>query len=168
MTLKTCSQCGRSLPLEQFHKNPATADGRRSNCRDCQNRAAKNYRSKHVAELYRWRKERSDRILDNVHRWNEEHPGWNSAQQRGCRQIDLTRDEWEDIKKQYKSRCAYCGKKRKLTIDHIVPIRHGGAHTASNVVPCCKSCNSRKNVASPDTNFQPALTAVDPLAQVND
>lgn len=57
---------------------------------------------------------------------------------------DLTAEQWKEIKKQHKQRCRYCGKKRKLTQDHVVPLENGGSHTASNIVPACKNCNSSK------------------------
>jgi 5-methylcytosine-specific restriction endonuclease McrA len=43
--------------------------------------------------------------------------------------------------------CHYCRRRippRELTMDHIVPLARGGSSTRSNVVPCCKDCNSRK------------------------
>lgn len=56
----------------------------------------------------------------------------------------LTLQEWREIIARYQSRCAYCQKKRLLTKDHIVPISQGGFHTHINVIPACRSCNSRK------------------------
>lgn len=47
-----------------------------------------------------------------------------------------------------RGRCHYCGSARsaqELTMDHVVPIVRGGRSTRSNVVPCCKDCNSRKS-----------------------
>lgn len=41
--------------------------------------------------------------------------------------------------------CQYCGRKmRTLTLDHVVPRRHGGAHTWENLVAACSPCNRRK------------------------
>jgi 5-methylcytosine-specific restriction endonuclease McrA len=58
----------------------------------------------------------------------------------------LTLQEWDLIKEAYGQRCAYCGSAGlKLTKDHIIPIRHGGDHTAMNVVPACMKCNQRKH-----------------------
>ena len=60
----------------------------------------------------------------------------------------FTAQEWREILNAYGYRCAYCGKKetksRKMTLDHVIALSQGGAHTKENVVPACGSCNSRK------------------------
>jgi len=41
--------------------------------------------------------------------------------------------------------CQYCGlQSRDLTIDHIMPKRHGGGLQWENLVACCRRCNTRK------------------------
>lgn len=57
----------------------------------------------------------------------------------------FTPKQWEEIKARHNYRCIYCGHKRKLTVDHRLPLVRGGAHGAENIVPACKSCNSSKN-----------------------
>ncbi len=57
---------------------------------------------------------------------------------------DLTFEQWQEILEKYGHRCAYCGAPDAKTMDHVVSIKAGGLHTASNVVPACKSCNSSK------------------------
>lgn len=44
----------------------------------------------------------------------------------------------------YGGRCLYCNSDNATTIDHRIPISRGGTNWPSNLVPCCKSCNSRK------------------------
>lgn len=57
----------------------------------------------------------------------------------------LTRQEWEHIKQKFDNCCAYCGQSfSHLTQDHVIPISRGGGYTAANIVPACRSCNSRK------------------------
>jgi hypothetical protein len=69
---------------------------------------------------------------------------------------DLTRDEWDAILAAADGRCAYCGKRRKLTMDHVIPISKGGHHTASNVIAACGPCNSSKG-AGPVRPYQVSL-----------
>ena len=40
--------------------------------------------------------------------------------------------------------CIYCGKKKDLTLEHILPRSRGGPDTTDNAVFVCKSCNSSK------------------------
>ncbi len=43
--------------------------------------------------------------------------------------------------------CHYCEKNtppNELTMDHIVPLVRGGKSTRGNIVPACKTCNTRK------------------------
>lgn len=65
----------------------------------------------------------------------------------------LTTEQWRAILAAYKHRCAYCGKeetkKRRLTQDHVTPLTKGGGTTMGNIVPACKSCNSRKKANLP-------------------
>lgn len=48
--------------------------------------------------------------------------------------------------------CHYCSQKfakLDLTMDHVIPIIRGGKSTKSNVVVCCKKCNSEKKYLTP-------------------
>lgn len=40
--------------------------------------------------------------------------------------------------------CHYCGIKRPLTADHIIPRIYGGSDEASNLVPACRTCNTSR------------------------
>jgi CRISPR/Cas system Type II protein with McrA/HNH and RuvC-like nuclease domain len=40
--------------------------------------------------------------------------------------------------------CVYCGSKKNLTIDHVIPRSKGGKNTWDNLVTCCSGCNLRK------------------------
>jgi 5-methylcytosine-specific restriction protein A len=57
---------------------------------------------------------------------------------------------WKNIKG--RGTCHYCSAAvhpSELTMDHVVPIVRGGKTTRSNVVPCCKTCNSQKKYLLP-------------------
>jgi len=45
--------------------------------------------------------------------------------------------------------CQYCGSKKHLTLDHVIPRSKGGPHTWDNVVTACERCNSRKGDKTP-------------------
>lgn len=43
--------------------------------------------------------------------------------------------------------CHYCQEKfhpAELTMDHIIPLSRGGKSQKINLVPCCKTCNTKK------------------------
>jgi hypothetical protein len=45
-------------------------------------------------------------------------------------------------------KCWYCGRQtnpwRDFSIDHFLPSCNGGSDDLTNLVPCCRSCNNRK------------------------
>jgi 5-methylcytosine-specific restriction endonuclease McrA len=42
-------------------------------------------------------------------------------------------------------RCATCGSKDDLTVDHIMPISKGGTHERTNLQCLCRKCNEDKS-----------------------
>ncbi|MEH0019843.1 MAG: HNH endonuclease [Desulfobacter sp.] len=48
--------------------------------------------------------------------------------------------------------CHYCKNAfppKELTMDHVIPIARGGRSEKFNLVPCCKTCNTRKRQMLP-------------------
>ena len=67
------------------------------------------------------------------------------AQKLGATISDFTLEQWQQTLEDHGSTCAYCGKSdANLTQDHVIPLSKGGNHTASNIVPACRFCNSSK------------------------
>lgn len=57
----------------------------------------------------------------------------------------ITPKQWQDICARHHNCCAYCGvQPNVLEMDHVIAISKGGLHSASNIVPACKPCNSAK------------------------
>ena len=52
--------------------------------------------------------------------------------------------EDEKLKLVLPQSCCYCGAKRDLAVDHLLPRAKGGPHDGDNMVWSCKSCNSSK------------------------
>jgi hypothetical protein len=46
--------------------------------------------------------------------------------------------------------CGYCGSKKNLTIDHIIPRSKGGDNSWTNLVTCCNRCNNDKDDKTPE------------------
>lgn len=61
----------------------------------------------------------------------------------------FTQADVERIFALQKGKCAGCRKRRKLTIDHIVPLAKGGSNWPSNLQGLCRTCNCRKQAADP-------------------
>jgi 5-methylcytosine-specific restriction endonuclease McrA len=48
------------------------------------------------------------------------------------------------------NQCVYCGSKKTLTIDHVMPKSRGGKNSWMNLVTCCTPCNIKKGNRTPE------------------
>ena len=62
------------------------------------------------------------------------------------RKVTLNR---ANIFRRDKHQCLYCGNKKDLTLDHVIPRSKGGKNTWQNLVTCCKKCNIKKDNLTP-------------------
>jgi 5-methylcytosine-specific restriction endonuclease McrA len=61
--------------------------------------------------------------------------------------VSLTR---QNIFKRDNFECQYCGTRKDLTLDHVIPSSRGGQHTWGNLVTACKRCNAKKGDFTPE------------------
>jgi 5-methylcytosine-specific restriction endonuclease McrA len=61
--------------------------------------------------------------------------------------------QWLRICRAVKFRCLCCSKRKRLTVDHVIPICKGGTSWPNNLQPLCKTCNSKKRTKSTDFRF---------------
>lgn len=136
---------------------------------------AKRSAIKRAAKIRAYNGSRRD-VTNALHRqWRTNNPGKDVDYNRRRRawklsapRNDLTNAQWSAILHHYNYRCVYCPPKCKdckkqthqLTQDHIEPYAKGGSNTVSNVVPACRSCNSRKHTGPPLKPVQPLLFAL--------
>ncbi|MGA2477054.1 MAG: HNH endonuclease, partial [Terriglobia bacterium] len=67
--------------------------------------------------------------------------------------------EWQAILARFGRCCAYCGSDEpRLHRDHVVALAAGGSNWPANLVPACRSCNSRKGT-KPLAEFYAACVA---------
>ena len=122
---KLCPSCGSRKQIKEFYKDSSTADGFSSHCGLCKRKYQVSRYEKSAREIKHKAK------LSKVKNFTPEI-------------CDFTVEEWESLLDAHKGRCAYCNKQEKLVEEHIVPLRRGGDHTLTNILPACVSCNSKK------------------------
>jgi len=57
---------------------------------------------------------------------------------------NYTLAEIRDLRERSGKKCAFCGERGRMTIDHIVPIAKGGSNGIRNIQFLCRLCNSKK------------------------
>ena len=60
--------------------------------------------------------------------------------------VALTR---QNVFKRDNNECQYCGSKKDLTVDHVIPKAKGGKTVWKNLVTACKRCNTLKGDHKP-------------------
>ena len=65
-----------------------------------------------------------------------------------------TKLEWLRMISFFQKRCVSCGKKCRITKDHIIPINKGGSDSIDNIQPLCKKCNKKKRELIIDYRLQ--------------
>lgn len=180
MDSKCCTRCQQLKPLEMFPRRRAYKDGRRAICKACKSTEAiaynaahrdeqRAYRIAHLEETHTYRitHAKAHRAYRKAYRTEhqDEHRCYEAARRARKRQApvnDLSHAQWLEIQEVFQHRCAYCGKRAKgrLTQDHVTPLSNGGAHTASNIVPACSTCNYRKHAKDVPSPVQPILVTV--------
>lgn len=117
------------------------------------------FSQEHVARSLAWARAHPDKrqVISSRYRANKATAPFN----------DFTSDQWSEMKAAYDYRCAYCERQMaRLTQDHIIPLSKGGPHTASNIVPACRRCNSKKGARGVLKPVQPLLLTISQKREV--
>jgi 5-methylcytosine-specific restriction endonuclease McrA len=158
METKICTCCGVEKPLSEYYKEAKGRDGHRGNCKLCHNSHKKIYNQNPIV------KER--RRVSDLKNYSTLKGKLVQKRKRHKRRAKLkaagtfTIEEWDDRLIEYNHCCAYCYKPfsaDELTIDHMIPLSRGGTNTIDNLVPACRSCNSRKWTKTPLEMLQKGL-----------
>lgn len=65
-------------------------------------------------------------------------------------------------------KCYHCGRQfhpSELTMDHLLPISRGGKSIKSNVVPCCKECNTKRKNLMPAEIILESIFGTEPAPE---
>jgi 5-methylcytosine-specific restriction endonuclease McrA len=167
--MKQCTKCGIAKLLSDFYKDARRKDGVRSSCKLCSAEIERRYKKENRARyrIYERRyseknrevilerarekyKNIAERVRERVKNWYAGDPERNRikienrrARKNGGR---ITVNEWKSVLEKYNHRCLYPGCERTdVTMDHVIPLSLGGAHTIENVQPLCSYHNCSKS-----------------------
>ena len=146
-TLKTCTGCSETQPLDDYNRQKAGLHGRAAACKTCRREYGREQYAANresVLEQHRtWREENPDYMS----RYREANPGahWVSHYRRKSLAAGFTpvieNFTQEDLMERYGDACAHCGGPFEH-LDHFpVAVALGGHHTLANVRPSCAACN---------------------------
>ena len=124
-------------------------------------------REKSVAQARKWNVENRERYNANMKSWRERNKEKVAEQNRKQREknpearkvndhkrralklengvFEMSKRDWNRLVARYDYCCAYCREHKDLTMDHVIPLSRGGRHSIGNIVPACRSCNSKKH-----------------------
>lgn len=187
--MKTCKLCGDEKPYEEFHRDKKSPDGHVNRCKVCVKDLTKTHyqanREKKIAYQSEWSKNNREKTREygrrhyerNAERLrpqkslysksyaaaNPDKRRMNEQARRG-RKMSMTWEgiaSWLELIQFYGDSCLKCGATDRLTLDHIVPLALGGAHSTNNFQILCQSCNSAKGARnSIDYRSYPKLVAI--------
>lgn len=115
--MKKCTKCHRELPESQFYKAKRYKGGLRSQCKDCRNAAATQWKKQDKEQRRANERKRYRRLQEAGQTWRQRHIEEDNAQRRQYR-AGLRQDAFAAYGG---SVCACCGETEDvfLTIDHI-------------------------------------------------
>lgn len=118
----------------------------RANNRERHRRSVREWASQHPEQAQiahgRWEKANIDKVRD----FKRTHRAKRRASQEpaSVRAGDFTTTQWRALCTWFQQRCLACGRKRALTVDHVLPLRDGGTNSIHNIQPLCRHCNNVK------------------------
>ena len=101
---KTCTKCGETKPLDDFHRNKTGVGGRRSDCKKCVREYRRSYyeenRDKRLEYARRYHEENRDKRLEYSRRSHGENRDKRLESQRSY--YEENRDKMLDYKRRYR------------------------------------------------------------------
>jgi 5-methylcytosine-specific restriction endonuclease McrA len=158
--LALCTKCGKSLPatLEFFYYKGASADGCSGWCRSCYREHARIAKLEKVSteegrnkyRLAQSRYSKSEKGIKYKRMTSVVHNPRKRARRVGA-PVDWFLSDWQKCVDWFGGKCAYCGKPKKLEVDHFIPLGLSNevGTVPHNMVPSCEHCNSSKGHKHP-------------------
>ena len=157
-----------------YDRKKADARYRKNNREKCNEASGKSHKKnpeKYSKWHAAWKKNNPDRVKELSAKYRTKHREELNCKNREYQRThpDITRGknhrrralkvnakgayttaQWVALCNKYNNLCLDCGKKKKLTPDHVVPLSKGGRNSIGNIQPLCGPCNSRKHTKTID------------------
>ena len=155
--LRKCCTCRVLLPFTAFYKVGNRKYGLDNSCKFCRRKRNARYFAENSEKVLKRQK--------NFYKENPENKRINNERYRDRNYLKIKDTEkkrkiLENTKYDKKKKCGYCGSRKRLTIDHIIPLCFTNwydidikiiAHK-NNYETACHVCNSTKNAKIPLTD----------------
>lgn len=151
---KQCTKCNACKMPYEFYKRKNGKDGLSSVCSECDRKKQAKHRS---SDSYREfnRKRMKNEYGAAFKKWaqndRKNNPLKYQVMDQNSRAREqgivgtITTQDWMDVLRENRNRCAAClSRDKKLCIDHVIPVYFDGKNTRENIQPLCRSCNSKK------------------------
>lgn len=163
-----CSNCKELYPItkEYFYWDSKNSIYY-AKCKQCHKIVKENWRKSHLDKQasyqskYYWNNPERSKAWIKAYRQTDKYKQWfklwrkeniiklykkHNARMNFMRSLEysFSLEQWEECKKYFNHRCAYCGDEVKLTKDHYIPVVLGGIFTKDNIIPACITCNKSK------------------------
>ena len=134
--MKTCTKCGRELPLSAFGKHRSMKDGLSYWCKECSRKRSRIY-SFTPAGIFSNVKGRNKYYQHKPFVIDKDYfVEWYNSQEKKCVYCDLTEEDLPKINDSYNN------KSKRLSIDAI---NNNLGYVKGNLAICCHRCNSLKS-----------------------
>lgn len=153
--LRLCTKCLEVKPEPEFYRREeAGSPPFRSHCKSCMRAAGRAYFAQHKAQVQRWAVSNRSKVRGYKKKYGAIHPERlrmhmaarrarirNAPEVLPVNPLEIAiRDNW---------RCHICGKKvtqKTWSMDHLIPLAHGGSHIPQNIALAHFLCNARRGV----------------------
>ena len=153
-SLRRCPVCGETKEIASFPVNINRRSGIHSECRECANKRSRAYyyanRERLLKQTTEWQRANRERINEarRKRRALKGRSAERAARRAKMRTVVSDGVTLDALRDRDKNRCQICGRPQgngRWSIDHILPLSHGGQDTFANTRLAHLRCNMKRS-----------------------